>query len=94
VLPYLSVHAAESLIQVPKGYRFSGGAPFQQRNQFGSVSWSATATEKDGATEIRCVYRVEVTTFAALPGAYGDFKAFLGWVSEAGRRQLVLEKSR
>ncbi len=94
VLPYLSVNTAEALIQVPKGYRFGGGTPFQQRNQFGSVTWSATATEKDGATQIRCNYRVEVTTFAALPGAYGDFKAFLGWVSEAGRRQLVLEKAR
>jgi hypothetical protein len=94
VLPYLSTHTAESLIQVPKGYRYGGGTPFQQRNQFGSVTWSATPTEKDGATQIRCVYRVEVTTFAALPAAYGDFKAFLGWVSEAGRRLVVLEKAR
>lgn len=93
VLPYLRIHAAESVIHVPKGYRFSGIQPIQHQNQFGKVTWSATASEKDGVTEIRCVYRVDVTLIAAVPGAYAEFKTFLGWVSDSARLVLVLEKA-
>lgn len=94
VLPYLSSHAAQSVIRVPQGFRFAGVQPVQNRNQFGTVSWSATPREKDGITEIECSYRVDVATAVAAPGAYRDFKTFLGWVSDVGRRTLVLEKVR
>ncbi len=92
VLPYLCIHAAESVIRVPAGYRFGGVQPLNYRNQFGAVSWAATTTEKEGLTEIHCLYKVEVTSFVAAPGAYAEFKAFLGWISDVGRRTLVLEK--
>jgi hypothetical protein len=94
VLPYMSSHAAQSVIRVPQGYRLGGVQPVQNRNQFGTVSWSATSREKDGMTEIECSYKVEVTSAVAAPGAYADFKTFLGWVSDVGRRTLVLEKVR
>lgn len=94
ILPYLSIQVADSLIQLPKGYRFGGIPAIQHRNQFGMVTWSATPIEKDGTSQVRCTYRVDVNTSAANPAAYADFKTFLAWISEAGRRTLVLEKVR
>jgi len=92
VMPYLQIHAAHSAIKVPKGFRVRPVPPLDERNRFGRVKWSTelkTAGEEHSA---EVALEVSVDSMFAGPEAYGELKAFLGWIDEACHRTLVLEK--
>lgn len=88
VMPSLFVHTAESDVRLPAGYALQATAPFDRQNTFGRVAF--TVEPKEGAA--RVTFRVEVRRLAGPAQAEPELRQFLGWVEEAYRRALVLEK--
>lgn len=92
VMPYLQTQSARSSFKIPKGYKARNAEPFVQQNSFGTVQWStAVNTEGDGSGVVVSL-RVSVDSMFASPDAYEELKAYLGWIAEAHRRTLILEK--
>lgn len=90
VLPYLSITKATSTFEIPKGHRLSMPEPLQRENQFGKVDWSVAY---DASTRKATVtLNVEVLSVMGAPAQWGQFKNYLGWISDACRRSLVIEK--
>lgn len=92
VLPYPRVQLAKCTFKIPKGYALAPVQPFQQRNGFGRVAWTASTKDEGGVQTVTVVMRVDLEVAMARPTGYPTFKEFLGWVREAGDRILILEK--
>jgi len=92
VLPYLQIHTGRSSIKAPKGFRLRLANPMEEQNLFGRVSWSMAPAKsgEDGAVEV--TLEVSVDRMFAGPETYEEFKTYLGWISEACRRTVILEK--
>ena len=94
VLPHALVQSAVTQFQVPKGYTLGKVEPYDQRNQFGSVTWNLTREPKDGGEACTVTLKVEVQRTIMPANEYASFKTFLGWIREASGRTLILERSR
>jgi len=92
VIPYLRSHKAVSRIRVPKGYSVPQIEPMQERNMFGSVSWSLRPLERPDELEV--ILEVVVSGFASQASGYQDLKQFLTWVGTATNRTLILGRER
>lgn len=93
VMPYLQIQTARCSFKIPKGYKVNPGNPFKESNTFGTVLWS-TQIENQGDDQVAVItLKVSVDTMFAAPAAYDELKTFLGWVSEAFKRTLILEKT-
>ncbi|MDP1831406.1 MAG: hypothetical protein Q8K67_05060 [Geothrix sp.] len=92
VIPYLRTHRAVSRIRVLKGFLIPQIEPIQEQNEFGSVSWTLTPLEQPGELEINLV--VVASGFAAKAEGYQAFRTFMGWVSTATNRTLILGRER
>lgn len=92
ILDHLGIHVATCEFQVPAGYVFKAGPPFSRENSFGKVFLGMESREAGGTARGKAVLRVDVRRPLAPPEAYGEFRTFMGWVDEAFRSQLVLEK--
>ena len=90
VLSFLQVHAAQSTVRYPAGYRLITGQPVQQSNALGSVS----LTLKETPSTVVAVLRVDVNKMFLPAEAYGDLKDFLAWIQDACGRTFILEKER
>lgn len=90
VIPFLRTHRAVSLIRIPKGYRVPQVEPIQERNGFGSVSWTLRTTEKPDEMEV--TLEVVASRFLSAASAYQDFRTFMGWVSMAVNRSILLAR--
>lgn len=90
VLPYLATQTAVSSFVVPERYRFDPHAGLDQRNQFGSVSWSTAYDPLTRKVTVR--FRVEVATLYEGNGAWGAFRDYLGWIQDACTRLVVLSR--
>jgi hypothetical protein len=90
VLPFLQVHAAQTTIRYPAGYRLITGEPVQQSNALGAVS----LTMKETPSAVVAVLRVDVNKLFLPAEAYGDLKDLLAWIQDACGRTFILEKER
>lgn len=89
LIPYLRTHEAVSTIHLPAGWHWGGSDPYEHRNRFGSVSWTAES-QADGT--VRVSLKVQATGFYEQASAYEGFKTFLAWVQEASGRTLALTR--
>jgi len=90
VLPFLQVHAAQSTVRYPAGYRLITGEPMQHANALGSVS----LTMKHTPSTLVAVLRVDINKLQLPAEAYGDLKELLAWIQDACGRTFILEKER
>ena len=90
VLPFLQVHAAQTTVRYPAGYRLITGEPVQQSNALGAVS----LTMKETPSAVVAVLRVDVNKLFLPAEAYGDLKDLLAWIQDACGRTFILEKER
>jgi hypothetical protein len=91
VIPFLRQQEAVCTFRVPKRFAWADYAPYEHANRFGEVKWTAS---KQGDDLIQVKLEVKVLTFFAAPEAYGEFREFMGWVSEASGRVLQLAVNR
>lgn len=89
VMPYLRIQQAISTIHLPEGWAWDGSESFSRNNRFGKVSWVA---EKVDEQTIKVALKVEVTSLFEPASAYADLRTFLGWMSEASGRYLILRR--
>lgn len=89
VLPYSRIQTAECVMKVPPGYRLAPTEDMRMANGLGRVTWVAEAL---GAEEVKITFKVEVVVTSTGPGSYGAFRTFLGWIDEAMRRRVLMEK--
>jgi hypothetical protein len=92
VIPYLRTQRAVSRIRVPKGYQIPKIDPIQEKNIFGTVSW--TLKPLDRPDEMEVTLEVLASGFAAQPSSYPELKQFMNWVATAANRTLVLGRER
>lgn len=91
VIPFLRTHRAVSQIRIPKGHRVLPLEPLQERNGFGSVSWSLRPTDKPDELEV--TLEVVASRFISPASSYREFRTFMGWVATAVNRTVVLERA-
>ena len=89
VLPFSRIQTADCVMKVPAGYRLAPTEDMHKANGFGRVAWT---TEALGAGEVKISFKVEVVVTSSGPGSYGAFRTFLGWIDEAMRRTVLMEK--
>ncbi|GLH72021.1 hypothetical protein GETHLI_05230 [Geothrix limicola] len=90
VLPYMSTQVALSHFKVPHGFTPRLLADLHDENEFGKVVW---ALSFDPTTrEVKVALRVEVRANSKGADRWESFKAYLGWIETACRRQIVLVK--
>jgi hypothetical protein len=92
VLPYLRSHRAVSRIRIPKGYQIPRIDPIQEKNMFGSVSWSLKPLDRPDELEV--TLEVVASGFAAQANGYQELKTFMNWVATATNRTLILGRDR
>ena len=90
VVPFLQVHAAQSTVRYPSGYRLITGGPVQHASPFGSVS----LTMKETPSAVEALLRVEINKLFLTADAYGSFKDFLASIQDACGRTFILERER
>ncbi len=89
VLPYSRIQTAECVMKVLPGYRLAPTEDMRMTNGLGRVTWSAEAL---GTEEVKITFKVEVVVTSTGPASYGAFRTFLGWIDEAMRRRVLMEK--
>lgn len=89
VMPYLRIQQAISTIHIPEGWTWDGSESFSRSNRFGKVNW---VVEKVDENTVKVVLKVEVTSLFHPASAYADLRTFLGWMSEASGRYLILRR--
>lgn len=89
VLPFSRIQTADCIMKVPAGYRLAPTEDMHRANGFGRVAWAA---ETMGDGEVKVSFKVEVVVTSSGPGSYGPFRTFLGWIDEAMRRTVLMEK--
>lgn len=90
ILPFLSTHIAISTFKVPSGWTMGEQQTLKMQNGFGRVVWLPSY---DPATrEAKVVLRVDVSAMSAGAMEWGAFKAYLGWIEDACRRDVELTK--
>lgn len=92
VIPYLRTQRAVSRIRVPKGYQIPKIDPIQEKNIFGTVSWSLKPLDRPDELEV--TLEVVASGFAAQPSGYSELKQFMNWVATAANRTLILGRER
>ncbi|MDP2816260.1 MAG: hypothetical protein Q8O19_06230, partial [Rectinemataceae bacterium] len=92
VMPYLQTQTSRSVIKVPKGFQVRPVRPYQEQNRFGHVSWSMKQSPSGDENLAEVTLEVGLNTMFAGPDGYEDLKVFLGWISDACRRTLIMEK--
>ncbi len=92
ILDHLGIHLATCEFTVPKGYALKAGQASQHQNAFGRVIFLVETKDTGDGLQAKAVLRVDLLQPTAAPEAYADFRTFMGWVDEACRRQIVLEK--
>lgn len=90
VLPFMSTQVAVSHFAVPPGFKPRWSEDLRQENEFGKVIWLATFDAK--SRQVSVSLRVEVKTLSRGADRWEAFRAFLGWIETACRRQVVLVK--
>ncbi len=90
VMPYLSTQIAVSTFKVPKGWTMAEQQPVKAQNGFGRVFWLPSYNPT--TREAKVVLRVDVAVMSSGAMEWGAFKKYLGWIEEACRRQVALEK--
>ncbi len=88
VMPFLRVMEANSRIIIPPGHRITAEPVLVRGNLFGEVRWECQTKGQEAV--VKC--RVVLSTMVAAPAAQAELKAFLGWIDEAQRRMVQLEK--
>jgi len=88
LVPFAWTRLATCEFKLPKGYRLPPTDNLMQENPFGRVAW--IMEEKEGT--LKAVLRVDFNEPLATADHYGEFREFMGWVQEAFRRTLVLER--
>jgi hypothetical protein len=91
VMPYLQVHAAQSTVRYPAGYRLLTGDSVQHANSLGSVSLSLRET---APRTVDVVLRVEIGKLSLPAESHPELEALLAWMADACGRTFVLEKER
>lgn len=92
IIEHLGIQATGCEIQVPKGWAVKGTTPFHKENAFGKVFFLVETKVGPGGTVAKVGFRVDVLKSTAPPEDYAAFKEFMGWVDDAYRRQIILEK--
>jgi hypothetical protein len=92
IIDNMGIQGASCEFKVPKGYHLKAADPFVKENSFGKVVFVIAATPKDGETLVKASLRVDVAKGSAPAGEYADFRTFMGWIDEAYRREILLEK--
>lgn len=90
VMDYLETQVAQTTITLPEGYAFGGAPTLNKSNRFGQVVWIA---EVKAPGSVVVTLKVQVSGFSGGPETEPELKEFLGWVSEAAGRSLIVEKS-
>lgn len=92
VMPFLQTQSARSSFKIPKGFKVHTGQAFEKRNSFGSVEWSADVQTQGEEALAVVTFKVSVDSMFAGPAAYEGLKTYLGWITEAYKRTIILEK--
>lgn len=92
-IPFLRTWEATSRFRVPRGFKLGEAPGMDLGNVFGKVQWSAVSTPAGDHDEVAVTFRVTLTSHTASAGQYGYLKTFLGWVEEAHRRTVTLERA-
>jgi len=90
VLPSMSTQVAVSQFAVPVGFKPRLPDDLRQENEFGKVIWLSRFDALTGKASVSL--RVEVKTLSGGADRWEAFRAFLGWIETACRRQVVLVK--
>jgi len=90
VLPYSRIQTAECVMKLPRGYRLAPTEDMRRSNGFGRVAWTVAAMEDPG--EVKVTFKAEVVVASSGPGSYGAFRTFLGWIDEAMRLRVLVER--
>jgi hypothetical protein len=90
VPPYPCTQVAVCQFKVPAGFVPRLPSEMRSENEFGAVNWMPSYDAK--TREVKVVLRVEVRAISKAMDRWENFKAFLGWIEEACRRQVVIVK--
>lgn len=90
VVPYLSTQVAVSTFKVPSGYRFEPHGELENRNEFGAVAW--TASYDPATRQVTVRFSTRVINIKQDLDHWKAFKEFLGWIQEACRRTVILNR--
>lgn len=92
-IPYLRTWEATSRFRVPRGFKLAETPGMDLGNLFGKIQWTAVSTPVGDQEEVVVTFRVTITSHTASAGQYGYFRTFLGWVEDAHRRTVTLERA-
>jgi len=92
VLPYRKIHRAKSTFKVPKGYVVRTATVLDERNLFGTVQWKQSSKPLGADTEVVVEMEVQVKVLSAGSEDYALFRDYMGWITEAMNRTVLVEK--
>lgn len=93
VMPYLQVHRSKSVIHVPKGQIARPTSSLEHANSLGKVTWAMETKTVGEASVVEVTLEITLESMFLAPDAYGQLKDYLGWISEACRRTVIIDKA-
>ena len=88
---YAFTQKAEATITLPEGFKLIPVSGMDQENFFGRVRWEAKPDPASPGT-VRVIFEVELAERTANEHAYATLLQFFGWLREAQRRSVIIER--
>lgn len=88
---YAFTQKAEATITLPEGYKLIPVSGVDQENYFGRVRWEAKPDPASPST-VRVTFEVELAERTANEHAYATLLQFFGWLRDAQRRSVIVER--